>query len=172
MDPDGRHARNVTHGAPYAGDNTAPAWSPDGTRLVFARLVAWNATPPYGRALFIINADGTNLRRLTPWNLGAGGPPDWSTNDLIAFRAVQNDESGIGNFFTINPDGTGLSQVTHFADTVISHKVSFSPDGQWIAFARTGTAGGSDLYIASIDGQRIYPVTQTPEVESSPDWGP
>ena len=84
---------------------------------------------------------------------------------LIAFRAVENEKLGIGNYFTIHPDGTHLTQVTHFTDTVISHKVSFSPDGQWVAIGRSGTAGGSDIYIASIDGKQVYPVTQKPDRE-------
>ena len=172
MDAMGGHRRSLTHGAAYSGDRDGLAWSPDGTRLVFSLSVSATGTPANGHALFIIDADGTNLRRLTPWNLGAGGPPDWSSRDLVAFRAVQDDESGIGNFFTIHPDGSRLQQVTHFTDTVVSHKVSFSPDGQWIAFSRSVPSGGADVYIASVDGKQLHPVTQTPETESSPDWGP
>ena len=44
---------------------------------------------------------------------------------MIVFRAVEDDEAGKGNFYTIHPDGTGLTQVTQFTDTVISHKVAF-----------------------------------------------
>lgn len=44
--------------------------------------------------------------------------------------------------FTIHPDGTGLHQVTHFVDTVISHKVGFSPDGKWIVFGKGEPRGG------------------------------
>ena len=171
-DADGSHRRNLTKGASYSADRNGVAWSPDGSRLVFSLLMSASGTPANGLALFVINVDGSGLRRLTPWKLGAGGPPDWSSHDLIAFRAVDDEESGIGNFFTIRPDGTHLTQVTHFADAVVSHKVSFSPDGRWIAFARSDTGGTNDVYIASIDGKHVYPVTQTPETESSPDWGP
>ena len=171
-DADGSHRRNLTKGASYSADRNGVAWSPDGTRLVFSLIMSASGTPANGLALFVINVDGSGLRRLTPWKLGAGGPPDWSSHDLIAFRAVDDEESGIGNIFTIRPDGTHLTQVTHFADAVVSHKVSFSPDGRWIAFARSDTGGTNDIYIASIDGKHVYPVTQTPETESSPDWGP
>ncbi len=171
-DADGSHARNLTKGPAYSGDRDGVAWSPDGTRLVFSLWVAGHGTPAGGLALFVINADGTGLRRLTPWELGAGGPPDWSSDDLIGFRAVEDEESGVGNIFTIRPDGSELTQLTHFTDTVVSHKVSFSPDGRWIAFGRSGTGGANDIYIASIDGKHVQPVTQTPEEEGSPDWGP
>ena len=171
-DADGSHRRNLTKGASYSADRNGVAWSPEGSRLVFSLAMSASGSPANGLALFVINADGSGLRRLTPWKLGAGGPPDWSSHDLIAFRAVDDEESGIGNFFTIRPDGTHLTQVTHFADTVVSHKVSFSPDGRWIAFARSDSAGANDIYIASIDGKHVYPVIQTHETESSPDWGP
>jgi dipeptidyl aminopeptidase/acylaminoacyl peptidase len=53
--PDGSIARNLTAGG--FGSDEAPAWSPDGTQLVFAR-----GNPA---DLYIINRDGSGLRQLT-----------------------------------------------------------------------------------------------------------
>lgn len=72
--------------------------------------------------------------------------------------------------FTIHPDGTGLHQVTHFVDTVISHKVGFSPDGKWIVFGKGEPAGAGDVFLCKTDGTDLHPVTQTPLEDSSPDW--
>jgi TolB protein len=120
--------------------------------------------------LFVIGADGTGQRRLTPWTLGANGTPDWSRTGLIVFRAVQDEESGIGNFFTIHPDGTGLTQVSHFTGEVISHKVGFSADGKWIVFGKRTDGGSNDLFLSKIDGTAMHPVTRTPPEEGAPDW--
>jgi len=172
MDADGSHRRQVTKSAAYAGDAGGVAWSPDGKRLVYARSNASASKPAGGRALFTVDIDGSHERQLTPWSVGADGTPDWSSTNLIAFRAVADEESGIGNFFTVHPDGTALTQITHFTDTVISHKVGFSPDGQWIVFAKAATSGSNDVFIAKADGSDLRPVTNTPLADSSADWGP
>ena len=135
IDADGTHPHRVTQFAESSGTTGGPRWSPDGKRLVFSRTLAASETPAGGQALFLINADGTGLHQLTPWTLMAAGLPDWSpVTNLIAFRAAP-EESGIGNFFTIRPDGSGLTQVTHLKNTVISHQVGFSPDGRWLVFS-------------------------------------
>lgn len=171
MDADGSHRHQVTSYPAYSGDNGGVAWSPDGKHLVYAHANASAASPAGGRALFVIDADGTHRRQLTPWELGAGGTPDWSAaTNLIVFRAVEDDEAGKGNFYTIHPDGTGLTQVTQFTDTVISHKVGFSPDGKWIVFAKDGLGGVNDVFVAQADGSALSSVTNTSQADSAPDW--
>ena len=60
MDRDGRHLRQVTK---LGGANFAPAWHPDGRRLIFAS----NIHDAKGRNfdLYLINVDGTGLERVT-----------------------------------------------------------------------------------------------------------
>ena len=54
MNADGTNVRQLTN---TRSDDMAPAWSPDGTQIVFARkLETYNAY--FG--LWIMNADGTN----------------------------------------------------------------------------------------------------------------
>lgn len=177
MNADGTHRREIIALPPYSADLTGVTWSPDGQRLVFAKFNCSTspkcARPTGGMALFTVNRDGSEQHQLTPWPIGAGGVPDSSANgDLIVFRAVKDEESGIGNFFTIQLDGTKLTQVTHFKDTVISHKVAFSPDGRWIVFAKAGDNGINQVTITKTDGTKLRQVTHTEQAASSPDWGP
>jgi Tol biopolymer transport system component len=52
-----------------------PAWSPDGSRIVFARVHT-------GAGLFVMNADGSDIRRLTSPNNPAQCSTGTSANDL------------------------------------------------------------------------------------------
>jgi Tol biopolymer transport system component len=173
MRADGSHPRNLTRSAAYSGDRGGPTWSPDGKHLVFSVQTPSTGAPADSRALFTMSSDGSAVHRLTPWKLGANGTAAWSpTMPLLVFRAVDDEESGIGNFFSIHADGTNLTQITHFTNKVVSHKVSFSPDGRWIAFGRLGTGNHNDIYVATVDGSTIHAVTRTPNEERSPDWAP
>jgi Tol biopolymer transport system component len=116
------------------------------------------------------NADGTHLHQLTPWSAMAGGVPDWSrATNLIAYRSAP-EESGIGNFFTIRPDGSGLTQVTHLQDTVISHQIGFSPDGRWLVFSMAPAGGTNQLTVAAVDGSSLREVTKSTLAVSCTDW--
>jgi Tol biopolymer transport system component len=173
MSTDGSHKRGVTHIAAFAGGPAGMRWSPDGKRLVYSFETSGTGKPANSLALFVIGVDGSGQRQLTPWALGAGGIPAWSTSGLIAFRAVTNEESGVGNFYTIRPDGTGLTQVTHFVGQTISHQVGVSPDGQWLVFSkRDGTDGPNFLMIARLGSTDLYKVGDGDRIGSAPDWDP
>jgi len=70
------------------GPDSAPAWSPDGTRLVFVsnRNVPGGATT--GPELWVMNADGSGVRQLTQTAPGSSLAPAWSpAGDRIAFHS-------------------------------------------------------------------------------------
>jgi TolB protein len=166
MSPDGSGRRAIMTLKDYAGGVSGLGWSPDGARLIYT------FANDSERALFLVNADGTGARRLTDWKLGANGTADWSsTGDLIVFRAVQDEESGIGNLYTIHPDGEGLTQITHLHNKVISHIVSFSPDGHWITSTDGPADGGTDTFIARSDGSQYQVIAHTTTTKSTgPQW--
>ena len=62
---DGTQFRRIARNA------SQPAWSPDGRKIVFVRLVARGNSE-----IFVMNADGTHQRRLT-FNPGTDSAPDW-----------------------------------------------------------------------------------------------
>ena len=174
MNTTGGAARGITEitaANPSTADVGNPAWSPDGKRLVF---VVWNsprADPANGRALFVINADGSGERQLTPWSLKAGGGRlDWSPDGrLILFRIAGANPSR-GNIYTVHPDGSGLKQLTRYAAKAVELG-SFSPDGKWIIFSRfSGNSPYSTLFAMRTDGTGVRRVTST-DANYSPDWG-
>jgi Tol biopolymer transport system component len=77
----------------------ALAWSPDWTKIVF--------TYRQSRGMLTIDADGSNLTRLTTF----GRDPDWAyVIDRIGLTSGNLD---YGNIFTMLPDATDVVQLTH-----------------------------------------------------------
>jgi len=73
LDVDG-NMRQLTDAA---GNNRKPTWSPDGKQIAFER----------DGQIFLINADGTGIRELTPVGSTGNRYPDWSPKEnLIAFE--------------------------------------------------------------------------------------
>jgi Tol biopolymer transport system component len=54
----------------------------------------------------------------------------------------------------------------------ISHKVSFSPDGAWLAFASSDPGKANDLDAVRVDGTGLHRIATTTPEESGPAWGP
>jgi len=171
------HAFPVPAATPDVG---AFAWSPNGRRIAFE---ARNDTRS---AVFIVNTDGSHLRRLTPWRLKAydGDQIDWSANGArILFRSTTSEPQGAlppdGDIYAIRPDGTHLRRLTHLPRGSGLELGSFSPNGKWIVFATTAgaTPKGSflgrwpDIFRMRIDGTGRVPVTRTRNWEGAPTWG-
>jgi Tol biopolymer transport system component len=173
-----RQLTRITTAVPFTGDVRAAAWSPDGKQLVFTVHNADAGNPPGGQALFVIGADGTGQRQLTPWSLHGGDHPDWSPGgSQILFVAVTGENKG--DLDTIKPDGSGLNRLRR-GRTAWLQSGSYSPDGKSILFSTSvGAVNGHcaycpfpDVYVARADGSHVKPLSRTTNWEGSPDWGP
>ena len=120
-------------------------WSPDGTQVVF--VVNRYPMPPtdqniLGSSIAVVKTDGSEItapRILTEPSL-FGTSPDWSpdgtrivfyTHGLGSFQ----DTTLATNLYTIRPDGTGLTQVTHFGENdTRATQPTWTPDGTRILF--------------------------------------
>jgi Tol biopolymer transport system component len=71
VDLDGSHLRNLT---PHPALDDGTTWSPDGERIVFGSNRA--AQSQYGGDLYVMRADGTDVRPLTSGHKEYG--PAWS----------------------------------------------------------------------------------------------
>jgi TolB protein len=170
MRADGTHLRQVT--APGAlWEDYGPQWSPNGRRLAFFRVDP-DREEDADSALFTVNVDGTQLRRLTTWHLNAAQGQDWSPNGRwIAFSAWPAGQTY--NLRLIHPDGTGLHRITHSRD-VNWLRPCFSPDGMRIVAGRSGgagTEGNADLYVMHLDGSHRQNITRSEDWDSAVDWG-
>ncbi len=98
---DGTHERALDDAD---GNDSDPAWSPDGTQIVFA------STRKDGKSgIYAMNADGSNVHRLSTTNIG-GFTPAWSPDGkLIAFAASPD---GAVELYVMNADGSNPHRLT------------------------------------------------------------
>jgi Tol biopolymer transport system component len=170
-DVNGANPRVLIKSPPFAGDYESPAFSPDGSRLVYVRSNSPLTKPAFTHGLFVARADGSRQRRITPWSLDGGGNPDWSPDGrLIVFRAPASRFEG-SQIYVVRPDGTGLKQLTRFKPGTSVLSYSFSPDGKWITFSKSGRSSKPDIFVMRANGTGIRPVTQSSLWDSAPDWG-
>jgi TolB protein len=156
----------------YAGDANWPQLSPDGRMIVFERLNSPLSKPPLGHALFVMNADGTGVHRVTPWRLRAGDGPDWAPDSSrILFRSLGDEPNDRSQYYTVRPDGSQLTKLTSFPRGRRLFSASFSPDGQQIVYARADAKDLGDLWLMNADGTNQRPLLQHPLWDSAPDWG-
>lgn len=121
-----------------------------------------------GRSLFIADATGTITPLTETENFGGSSfshtDPHWTPAlDKVVFVGTRNVSLHVGasnELYAINPDGTGLQQITDFGDTVQLYAPVWSPAGDRIAVTvRTPGEGRRDLWILDVDLNQPNPGT-------------
>jgi TolB protein len=119
-----------------------------------------------------VNFDGSENRRLTPWELGGGGQPVFSPDGTILFRSYEHYETKQSDYCTVRPNGKDLMQLAHYKHGTLVLSTSYSPDGKWIVHATNGVDGNADIFVMRADGTGNTPVTHSKLWDSTPDWEP
>lgn len=161
MRVDGSDLRRLTRN-PYAGAECGcdgdPAFSPDGRQISFVRT----RSESRGRgALFVMDRNGANLRRLTPWRFDAGVNHAWKPDGsqiLVSDNAhPQPGESS--NVYLLRPDGARLRALTEFKGGHPNALAgSWSPNGKQIAL-KTDESGSFQLYVTDASGRNRRRIT-------------
>lgn len=168
---DGSKLKRITSG----GNSRNPDWSPDGHTLVFHsdRDSMSGGTPAFrGSDLYVMNVDGSNLRRLTVTAAGrTSQDPAWSRNgERIAFMSTRDGEAQI---YIIQSDGTLLRRLTH--DNKPADHPRWSPDGnELIVHSRRDGTGmvptAIELYVLSVEQGSIRRLTNNQLYDGLADW--
>jgi DNA-binding SARP family transcriptional activator len=107
------------------------SWSPDGEQIVFNAGPSSAATPQEDQKLYVIDADGSNLRQITSDD-ASDVEPAWSPDgQWIAFNRS-------GELWIIRPDGSEAQGLFGKAERPCVGHLTWSPDSQQIAFVGYG----------------------------------
>lgn len=118
-----------------------PAWSPDGSKIVFSTKTTGNAD------IYTINTDGTGLQQLTD-DPAPDLTPSYSPDAKEIFFA--RDFYGVPRLFRMNADGSDARRVTDKSGYELFPAVS--PDGRTLLFSGDRVDGRSKgLDIFSLD---------------------
>jgi Tol biopolymer transport system component len=151
----------------FASD--APAWSPDGSRIAFA------AHDGDGQRLFVMNADGSDVRPITDadgyWVTGGAWSPDGTRIGFTGSLFDDKGELASSDIFTVRPDGSDLVNVTQ-TPAAKDDEVgpTWSPDGSRIAFNKT-SGRGTVLIVRNLADGTERTITEG-HVDDGPTWSP
>lgn len=152
-------------------DDADFVWSPDGSKLAFSRLIDDGGN---NRDLFVMNADGSNLVRLTNSTDDQDSGAVWSPDGT---KLLFTSQSNVGNtraLWVTNADGGNQIRIG-VAAYDYDNDPSWSPDGTKIAYARDYYDGMNpserNIYTANADGSnRTRIANAAGESDFTPTW--
>jgi Tol biopolymer transport system component len=159
MDADGSNLDNLTH---EPGVDGAPAWSPDGNRIVF------ESKRDGDFEIYVMSADGSDPTPLTE-NDDDDRLPDWSPIDgLIAF---ESDRVGDKDIWVMNTAGGGTRPLT--GEGSDDGAPVWSPEGDLILY-RSKQRGddGHEAWVMNASGSGEHPLTDESGDVRAPAWSP
>jgi len=168
FDRNTKQYRKLTESRGYDAEGS---WSPDGKLIAFtsnrlayeeelpaAEKKQFDVDPAFMNDIYIMDADGGNVRRLTTAPGYDGGPFFSPNGNRICWRRFSPD-GAIAEIWTMNLDGSDQRQLTKLGK--MSWAPFYHPSGQYLIF--TTNVHGFDnfeLYLIDIDG-KLSPVRVT-----------
>jgi TolB protein len=139
------------------------SWSPDGTRIAFSSTHDGNAE------IYVVDADGGALRRLTD-HPGIDVSPTWSpTGRELAFTS---DRSGSPQIYTMDQDGLNVSRISTAGSYNAEPAWSPSKEFSEIAWASRIEGAVFDIVVLDLLTKRIRQLTSRRGLNESPSWAP
>lgn len=161
MDANGKNVKRLTNEVGYDG---GPFFSPDGKKIVYRahhpqtpeeiadykELLKSHTLRPTRFELRIMNADGSEKRRLTEFGAASFAPFFHPDGKRIIFASNLHDPRGRNfDLYLIHVDGTGLERVT-WHETFDSFPM-FSSDGKrlvWASNRNQAKPGDTNIFVA------------------------
>ncbi len=156
----------LIHFSNVGGTNLSPAWAPNGQELAFSSSRTGDPE------IWVSDPQGEMARRITSYK-GPDVSPTWNpkTGSQIGWISGR---TGLPQLYIMDSDGSGVTRMT---DGGYATSPSWSPNGQFIAFAWNrkygpGAPGGQDIYVMEIASKRWIQLTHDIGRCDFPSWSP
>ncbi len=154
-----------------------PVWSPDGQQIAFVASHGKNERPFMNWEIYKVNVNATGLIRLTD-NPEMDIDPAWSPDSQRIvfysnrnFKQQEGSENCCGSLYTINSDGSELTQITK--------DIGWAKNPQWSRRSnRIAFEGEGKIYVINSDGSGLIKLVDLGNnkgesiTNNSPIWSP
>ena len=154
---DGTSQRNLTNRV--SSIDTSPTWSPNGQQIAF---ISDRSGSPQ---LWMMDADGTNLRRLVAEG-GHCDSPSWSPDGRFILYSWQAPRQWQHDIYLVEVATGRLFQLTSAGGS--NESPDWSPDGRHIVF-QSNRRGSSQVFVMNVDGKNLKQLTSY-GTNGSPAW--
>lgn len=157
--------RMVNFSGGGGGTNLTPAWSTNGQ-------LAWSSSRSGDPEIYVADGNGNGARRVTS-SRGPDVSPSWNpkTGSQLAWISGR---TSLPQLYIMDSDGAGVQRMT---DGGYATSVSWSPNGQFLAFAWNrkygpGAPGGQDIYVMEVASKKWIQLTNGMGQCDFPTWSP
>ena len=150
------------------GSDTSPATSPDGRSIAFVRAIGGSAAK---QRVFVANADGTDVRRLT----GIAQTeldPAWSPDGTSIVYVSRTAPDAPFTLFVVDVSSGAREQLTDPVTGVADRAPAWSPQGDRIAFASNRGGGLPEIWLVDVGSGALTRLTENAEADANPSWSP
>jgi TolB protein len=152
--------------AASGGTNLSPAWSPDGKDLAFSSSRSGDPE------IWITDTSGGDARRVTSF-VGPDVSPVFNPRTGAQIAWISGRTS-LPQLYIMGTDGSAVQRMT---DGGYATSPSWSPNGQFLAFAwdrkyGPGAPGGQDIYVMEIATKKWIQLTHDGGRCDFPSWSP
>jgi Tol biopolymer transport system component len=123
--------------------------------------------------VWVVNADGSRLVNLTPYNAAGDSEPDWSHDGktlVIASTRHSGSQYGYQEIYTINPDGSNAFRLTFSRGNFAA---KWEPGGDRLVYMRDASTNYTyDLFTLKPDGSNFLRLTSNTAQDYDPVWQP